>query len=145
MGRDKILQHRQPFTEIGDNGCFDDLTGRFGHQTAHAGQLTHLVFASSGTGIGHHVNGVEALFDNRLSFIILCRLTPLFSRWGYFHGFHHFIGHVIGCFGPDIDHLVVFFALGNQALGILTANLGDLSLGFSQDGLFALGGDHGVY
>ena len=46
VGRDEVLEHGQPFPEIGGNGLLDDLTGRLGHQTAHAGQLLHLVLAA---------------------------------------------------------------------------------------------------
>ena len=144
MGRNKVLQHGQPFTEISDNGCFDDLTGRLGHQAAHAGQLTHLVLASPGTGIGHHVNRIEAFFNNRFTFFILHRFAPFVCRGSYFHGFHHFVGYVVGGFGPDVDHLVVLLSLGNQPLGVLPAYFGHLFFSFFQDGRLALRGNHGV-
>ena len=63
MGGDEVLQNREAFTEARRDGRFDDLAGGLGHQAAHAGQLAHLVLVASGTGGGHHVDGVEAGVD----------------------------------------------------------------------------------
>ena len=144
VGRNKVLQHGQPFAEIGNNGSFDDLSGGFGHQSTHAGQLTHLVLASPGTGIGHHVNRVEAFFNYQFTFFILQRLALFACCRGYFHGFHHFVGHIIGRFGPNVHHLVVLLSLGNEPLGVLAAYFAHLFFSFFQDGLLAFRCDHGV-
>jgi hypothetical protein len=48
------------------------------------------------------------------------------GRRRIFHGLHHFVGHIIRCFGPNIDHFIIFFTLGNQPFGVLTPDFGDL-------------------
>ena len=67
VGRDEVLQHGQTLLEVRKDRVFDDLSSfgagflRFGHQTTHTGQLTDLLFRTTGSGIQHHVNRVEAL------------------------------------------------------------------------------------
>ncbi len=41
---DEILQHRQPFAEVGLDWGFDNRAGGLGHQAAHSGQLADLIF-----------------------------------------------------------------------------------------------------
>ena len=49
VGTNEILKNRKPLTEAGGNRTFDDFTGRLGHQSAHARQLTNLITISSRT------------------------------------------------------------------------------------------------
>src|SRR5690606_28302224 len=58
---DEVLQHRQAFPEVGDDGAGDDVALRVGHQTAHTGDLTHLHHVPAGSRADHHVERVELL------------------------------------------------------------------------------------
>ena len=59
VGRDEVLQHRQPFTEVRGDGVLDDLARRARHQAAHAGELADLLLRAAGAGVGHDVDRVE--------------------------------------------------------------------------------------
>ena len=48
VGRDEVLQHRQPLAEIRGDRRLDDLARRLGHQAAHAGELPDLLLANRG-------------------------------------------------------------------------------------------------
>ena len=133
MRRDEVLQNRQAFPEIGLDGCFDNFTGRLGHEATHASQLTHLILAAARAGIRHHENGIES-----------GRLVTA-GRWRVLHGFHHFIGHVVGRLGPYVDNLVVLFTLGDQPFGVLASNLRHLFFGLFQNIPFLFRDNHGVY
>src|SRR5262249_55564643 len=100
---DEVLQHVEAFAEVrGDRGL-DDLTRRLGHQTGHGGKLADLLFGAARAGVGHDVNGVEVTAGA----VVL------------FHGLEHFIGDLFGDLGPDLDDLVVAFAVGNGAVLVL--------------------------
>ena len=60
--RDEVLQHVEAFAEVGGNRRLDDFAGRLGHQTAHAGKLTNLLFRSASAGVGHDVDRVDDAF-----------------------------------------------------------------------------------
>ena len=66
------------------------------------------------------------------------------DQGGLFHGIHHFIGHIVRRLGPDIDHLIVFFPLGDQPFRVLPADLGHLFIGLFENIPFLVGDDHGV-
>ncbi len=57
--RAEVLQHRQAFAEVRLDRRLDDLAGRLGHQTAHAGQLPNLFDATTSTGVGHQEHRVD--------------------------------------------------------------------------------------
>ena len=67
VSRDKVLQHRKSLFKVRQDRILDDLTTfstcllRFCHQTTHTGELTDLLFRTTGTGIKHHVHRVETL------------------------------------------------------------------------------------
>src|SRR5208283_5306489 len=96
----KVLQHVEPFTEVGRDGGLDDFAGRLGHQAAHAGKLADLLFGTARTGVGHDVNRIEVAAGA----VVL------------FHGMEHFVGDAFGDLGPDFDDLVVAFAVGDGAV-----------------------------
>ena len=58
---DKVIQHREAFTEVGQNRFFDDITGRLGHEAAQTGQLTYLLAVTTGTGVHHQPNRIELI------------------------------------------------------------------------------------
>src|SRR4030066_818649 len=55
----EVIQHRKTLAKIAANGRFNDLAGRFGHQTAHASELTNLINRTASTRTGHKPNGIE--------------------------------------------------------------------------------------
>ena len=121
MRRDKVLQHVQPFAEVGGNWLLDDLARRLSHQTAHTGKLADLLFRSAGAGVGHDVNRVEIASGT----IILL------------HALKHFVGDTFGHFRPDFDDLVVALALRDGAFLILLLDFDDRLFGvLHQLGLF---------
>ena len=60
VGGDEVFEHAQTLLEVGKNRVLDDLTAfcagflRLGHKTTHTGQLTDLVFRTTGAGVKHH-------------------------------------------------------------------------------------------
>ena len=56
---DEVLQHVQPFAEVGRDRRLDDRAVGLGHQAAHAGKLADLGRGAAGAGVCHHVDGVE--------------------------------------------------------------------------------------
>src|SRR5205823_5672558 len=59
VGGDEVLQHGESLTEVGGDGRLNDLARGLGHQSAHTGELTDLLFRSASAGVSHDVNGVE--------------------------------------------------------------------------------------
>src|SRR5207302_1100858 len=110
VGRDEVLEHRQPFREVRLDRQVDDPAGRVGHQTTHAGQLADLLDVPSSAGVGHHedrVKGVETL-----------------HRRG-----RHFLRRP----GPEVDRLRVPLVFGDQATLELLVDRPELLLGARQD------------
>ena len=109
VGRDEVLEDRQPLAEVGGDGGLDDLARRLGHQAAHPGQLADLLAAAARAGVGHHEHRVE------LAFVLPLDLLE------------HLVRDVLGHVGPDVDDLVVALALGDQAVLVLLLDLDDLA------------------
>ena len=59
VGGDEVLQHGETFTEVSRDRGFNDFAGRLGHEAAHAGELTDLLFGTTSAGVGHDVNRVH--------------------------------------------------------------------------------------
>src|SRR5690554_166115 len=111
VGGDEVLQNRQTFAEVrGDRGL-DDRAVRLGHQAAHAGQLADLGRATTRTGVRHHVHGVEGLLQDLFALAVD---DLVLGQVG-----HHRLGHFVVGLGPEVDHLVVFLALGHQTGSVL--------------------------
>ena len=128
MSGDEVLQHVQPFTEIGGNRSFNNFAGRFRHQAAHTGQLADLLFRSTSTGIGHDVNRVE---------VTACTVV-------FFHHLEHLFRDAVGDFGPDFNDFVVAFALGNCAFLVLILDLDNGLFSFLHQGGFLFRNHHVV-
>ena len=62
VGRVEVLEHREAFLEVGDDRALDDLARRLGHQSAHAGKLTHLRRRAARAGMRHHEDRVDLGF-----------------------------------------------------------------------------------
>src|SRR5262249_14873512 len=102
LGRVEVLEHRQTFLEVGDDRRLDDLTGRLGHQPAHAGKLAHLRRRAARTRMRHHVDRVD---------VGIRALGVLPGRGDFLH---HFLGDFLGRLRPGVDDLVVLLAMGDQ-------------------------------
>ena len=83
VGRNEVLQHAHAFLEVGKNRVFDNL-GAFGsgflglgHQTTHTGKLTDLSGRTTGSGIQHHIYGIETLISFFLTVLISVTLAVL--------------------------------------------------------------------
>src|SRR3990172_192380 len=107
VSRDEVLQYGEPFAEVAGDGRLDDLPGGLRHQTPHSRQLADLLLATAGPRIRHHEDRVELTL---LSFLAL-------------HLLEHLLRHVVGDVGPDGDHLVVTFTLGDGSLAVLVVDL----------------------
>src|SRR5690606_29392950 len=127
VGGDEVFQHGQTFAEGRQDGALDDFAGGLGHQTAGAAQLANLLFVTAGTGVHHDVNRVHVL----AAFVVV--------QLG-----EHGLGDAVGGAGPDVDDLVVALAFGDDALGELAFDFGDLFAGVGDDVLFVIGDDHVV-
>ena len=129
VGGDEVLQHTQPLAEVGRDGRLDDFSGGLGHQPAHAGQLLHLLGAAPGAGIGHDIDRVD----------LAVRLDRVGAQ-----GVQHLVGHAVREPGPNIDHLVVALAFGDEAVHVLLPHLDHLLLSVGQEGGLVRGNLHVV-
>src|SRR5690606_8476337 len=133
VGGDEVLQHREALAEVrGDRGL-DDLARRTRHQAAHAGELADLLGGATRAGVGHDVDRVEGGLDALLPVL----LHDLGGDLG-----HHLRGDLLGHAGPDVDHLVVALAVGDQTLEVLLLDLLHLGLGGLEQARLGLGDDH---
>ena len=104
MGGDEVLEDVQAFHEVSLDRTLDDLALRIGHQSAHTRQLADLLERTTGTRVGHHVDGV------RFREPVLDLLTDC-----------------IGGLVPELNHLAVTLLLRDQTIVVLlTRNLNAL-------------------
>src|SRR5579863_4339678 len=122
---DKVLQHVEAFAEVGSNGRLNHFAGRLGHQTAHPGKLADLLLRAAGARIGHDVNRIND------AFLIL----PLKSL-------EELVGDSLGNLAPNVDHLVVAFAVGDRAVVILLLHLDNFLLGVFNELVLVSGNEH---
>src|SRR5438105_3680558 len=116
---DEVLQDGEALAEVRRDGGLDDLAGGLRHQAAHARQLADLLRGAAGAGVGHDEDRVEA----RLLLLLAVPLHRLGADLA-----HHLAGHLLGDLRPDVDHLVVPLAVGDQALEVLVLDLGHFLL-----------------
>src|SRR5205807_857052 len=127
VGRNEVLQHRQSFAEVGGDGRLDDLAGRLGHEAAHAGKLADLLLGAASARISHHVNGIQR-----------ARLV------GVLHHAEHLVGNFFRHRRPDLDHLVLAFAVGDGAVQVLLLNVDHLLFGVAHQALLVFRDQHVV-
>ena len=125
VGRDEVLEHGETFAEVGLDGRFDDFAGGLGHEAAHAGELTNLLFGTTGAGVGHDVDRVHG------SFLV-----------GALHVAEHLVRHLFRDGRPHLDDLVVALAVGDGAVEVLLLDGDNLLLGFVDDGVLGRRDDH---
>ena len=120
MRSDEVLQYGHTLLEVGDDRVLNDLgtfcTGflRFRHQTTHTGKLGNLISRTTGTGVEHHINSVEALISLG-------------------HVLHHTCLEVIVDVCPGIDDLIVTFLVRNETHFIVGLHLVNLVLPLAYD------------
>ncbi|OPY92646.1 MAG: hypothetical protein A4E73_00918 [Syntrophaceae bacterium PtaU1.Bin231] len=133
--RDEILQDRKPLAEVGRDRGLDDFPRRFRHEASHPCELADLHGAAPGTGVRHHVDGVEALG---------LRLVPFGKgRRIAADADHHFGGDLFRRLGPDIDDLVVALAVGDQTVHVLLLDPQDVLVGLADD-ILLVGRNHQI-
>ncbi|XOQ26852.1 MAG: hypothetical protein ACFWTM_11300 [Mitsuokella multacida] len=111
MRRNEVIGYREAFTEVCRDWQVDDLTGRVSHEAAHAGELTHLLFVTAGTGVSHHEDWVEGV-----------------------HVVHHGISDIVRGFRPQGDDFMITLVFRDKTAVILTLDLIDDFLRFADDG-----------
>ena len=125
VSRDEVLQYVQAFAEIRRDGRFDDRAVRLRHEAAHAGQLANLRGGTASARVGHHEDRIERLLTNLVALGIGDLVGPQLL--------HHGLGHLIVGARPDVDHLVVALAVGDQTRGVLLLDLLHLFFGGRED------------
>ena len=123
--RDEIFEHAQTFAEIRSDRALDDFAARLRHQTAHAGELTHLLTIAARAGIHHQVNRIQFL-----------------AALVVFEGAEHDVGDFVTGVRPDVDDLVVTLAVRDDALAILLLDRFDLFVSVFEFGLLLFRNDH---
>ena len=118
VGRAEVLEHRQPFAEVGLDRGLDDLARRLGHQAAHAGQLADLLDAAAGTRLGHQEDRIQV--DLALAAVVA-------------QGFHHLGRDPLAGVRPGVQDLVVPLLVGDDPALVEPVLLGDLFLGLGDD------------
>ena len=128
----EVLEHREPFLEVGQNGRLDvladlsdDLPLGLGHEAAHAAQLSHLVQLAPRAGGHHHVEGIEAV-------------VRFLQR-----GLDDFVQLGPGVL-PHVDHLVVALALGDGVALVLFLDGQHLGFRVTDHLRLLVGDDHVV-
>ena len=114
MCRDEVLVNIQAFAKVRNDRCFDNGTIRLGHQTTHTGQLTNLCSRTTSARIGHHENRIERFLIDSLA-------LGVDDLLGAETGHHRFCHLIIGR-RPDINDLVIAFAVGHKAFRVLFLN-----------------------
>ena len=127
MRGNEVLVHREAFTEVGRDRGLDDRAIRTGHEATHARKLANLRGGTTRTGVGVHVDGVEGvLFD-----LFAVRGAHALLR----QSAHHGLGDLVVRARPDVDHLVVLLALGDETGCVLLLDLLHLGFGVTDDRL----------
>ena len=93
VGRDEVLEHRQPFAEVRFDRTRDDVALGVRDETAHSCDLADLLDVSARARSGHHVDRIQ-------------------RRERLFHGVRYFSGRL----GPDLDEFLPPLAFGDDTL-----------------------------
>ena len=104
VGRNEVLENRQSLAERRGNRALDDVAGRVRHEAAHTGELTDLQLRATGLRVDEHVDRVQ------FRRIAVLRLDVLVDR------LVELLADLLGRRRPDVDDLVVTFAVRDDAL-----------------------------
>ena len=132
MGGNEIFQNIQSFTKICMNRSFNDFTGWFCHQSPHTCQLLHLLLTSTGSGVGHHEDGINFPIT-----------TLVFNFIG--QAFGHLLCDPFSGPCPDINHLVVAFAVCDQPVLVLSIDFIDFILSLQEQSRFFFRNHHIIH
>ena len=91
--RNEVFLHGQTFTEVGEDRTFDNITGRFCHQTTHTCKLTDLVFTASSSRVEHGVQRVDLFLT------------------GCFGFSKQIFRNTVGGLCPNVNHLIITFTV----------------------------------
>ena len=98
MGGDEVFQNAQPLAEVGGDGAFDNFATGLGHEAAHSCELFDLLLIASRSGVDHDEHGIEFL-----------------AALVVFEGLNHHVSDGVSRVSPNVDDLVVAFAIGDDA------------------------------
>ena len=118
-GGGEVVQHGHALAEVGLDGDLDGLTGGVGHQAAHTGELTDLLHAAAGAGVGHHEDGVILIQAGSQS-----------------------VGNVGGGLLPLADHQLIALFIGDEAHVVLVLDVHHALLGLGDELVLLLGHGH---
>ena len=129
MGRDEVLEHGHTLFEVRDNRVLDVGTciGRAGfhrlsHNTTDTGELFDLTGVTTGTGVHHHVHGVESLV--RLS-----------------HMLHNDLGQLLIDIFPSINGLTITLIVTDETVDVVEVEFIDGRVTFGYELLTFLRND----
>ena len=111
VGRNEVLENREAFAERSRDRALDDVAVRGGHEAAHTGELADLELRATSLRVDEHVDRVQ--FGRVLVLgrdVLVDRLVEL-------------VADLLGRRRPNVDDLVVAFAVGDDALLELLLNL----------------------
>ena len=120
MGCDEVFEHAHTLLEVGEDRILDNLCAlgtsllRLGHQTTHTSELGNLVGRTTGSGVEHHIDGIESLVSLG-------------------HVLHHRLLEVVVDVGPSINHLVVALLVSDETHTVVGTHLIDLILTLLHD------------
>ena len=112
VGRDEVLEHGEPFLEVGENWVLNDLPTFattllwLSHQTTDTGELTDLFLRTTSPRVHHHEDGVEAL-------VVFTQVL------------HQDAGELAIDVRPGVDDLVIAFVVRNEPAAIVHHDLLD--------------------
>ena len=119
----KYSKHRETLSEIRGNGPLNNFSGWLGHEAPHP-ELLNLVLITPRTGIYHHEEWVSHL--------------PLVE----FQLPEEDICNAVRRPGPDINDLLIAFAVSNNTVPIMLGDLFDFRVSLLDLRLFFLGDHH---
>ena len=120
VGRDEVLEHGHTLFKVRDNRVLDVGTcigragfHRLGHNTTDTGELFDLTGITTGTGVHHHVNGVESFVRLR-------------------HMLHNDLGQLLIDLFPGINGLTITLIVTDETVDVVEVELidGRITLGY---------------
>ena len=125
VGGDEVLEDVEPLAEVRVDRGLDDGAVRLRHQAPHPGELPDLGGRAARPGVRHREDGVERRLPDLLALRIAHHLGADLL--------HHGVRHLVVGLRPDVDHLVVALAVGQEAGPELLLDLLHLPFGPRED------------
>ena len=124
---DEELENGEALAEIRGDRLLDDFARRFSHLAAHSGELFDLRAVTTSAGVDHHEHGVHVA----LALVV-------------FECAEERVGNFLTGVGPNVLHLVLALAVGDDASAVLLLDLGNLAVGLFEEFGFFLRNHHVV-